>query len=772
MVQALKKNHRFICRACACAAATAILLSGCSSYRLNGTKNNTAEIIGKVDSEALKSNRFTHADADSDRVLPQLSTDGFSLVAENDWLALYLREQYASIRVVDKKTGYVWGALPEDIPEDLNEMWALFGNSVVSLECIDSTGMTKQTSAGQADALRSYDMLADGFRCTVDFGDESEITLTVSVRLKDSHLEFSVDDSSIREEGSYYINKLYFAPFFGCTHSDDTDGYIFIPDGCGALMRYQKPMQVLRAYSERVYGLDQAIDNLSELNDLDANRPNEFLTASNTVTMPVYGLTHGVKQQALFGRIKSGAEYASIEATPAGFISDYNWAAASFIYRQTYLQPTSKSGSGVPILQKNRNSIDPVLELYFLNGSEADYNGMASLYSNILSNEGMLKNNQSENAPVIALDIVAADAEQALIGHTTKTVTSGEYTLKAVESLHSSGIERLAVSVLGWQKGGLNGYSKSEIFNKTVWGSFSALDALKRELDTHNGRLYFYIDPLRAKEIQINARRDSAIGMSQNPISVKCVDTERFLGDVWYIKGTAALNNLLKQSNVITESGGFVTVDGTHLLYGEYLSDHFVSRTEMKNLQEETYGKLAESNGALMLYNPNDYLLKYTGVYRNIPMSGNQDIFETDSVPFLQLVLSGRMRLMAPYANASFYSKTDLLKCMEYNVYPSFLITEKPSSELSRTTLWTVRSSQFEQWEEMIRELTLSVSGVLKNVEGERMLRHTVVSSGVYAVTYESGTIYVNYGSKAYDAGGGISIPAESGQYVPFSAAR
>ena len=54
---------------------------------------------------------------------------------------------------------------------------------------------------------------------------------------------------------------------------------------------------------------------------------------------------------------------------------------------------------------------------------------------------------------MIALDIVAADAEQALIGHTTKTVTSGEYTLKAVESLHSSGIERLAVSGFGLAEG-------------------------------------------------------------------------------------------------------------------------------------------------------------------------------------------------------------------------------------------------------------------------------------------------------------------------------
>lgn len=100
---------------------------------------------------------------------------------------------------------------------------------------------------------------------------------------------------------------------------------MLIPDGSGALMRYQEPMQVLRPYSARVYGLDQAIDNLSELNDLEVNRPKEFLTESNTVTMPVFGLTHGVRKQALFGRVKAGAAYAYIEATPAGFVTDYNW---------------------------------------------------------------------------------------------------------------------------------------------------------------------------------------------------------------------------------------------------------------------------------------------------------------------------------------------------------------------------------------------------------------------------------------------------------------
>lgn len=747
-----------------------LCLSGCSASGWTAGHNDATAMIGHVDQESLQSNRFTHMEGDGGKALPQLALDGFSLVAENDTLGLYLREQYACIRVLDKATGYVWGSFREDEPEDLNETWARFGNSVVSLECIDSTGMTKKAAAGQDETSRRYTWLDDGFTCAIDFGEEINIAVTVSVRLGENRLLFSVDDASIREEGEYFIHKLYFAPFLGCTRAADTDGYMLIPDGSGALIRYQEPMQVLRPYSARVYGLDQAIDNLSELNDLEVNRPKEFLTESNTVTMPVFGLTHGVRKQALFGRVKAGAAYAYIEATPAGFVTDYNWATASFLYRQTYLQPTSKKGDGVPILQKERNPVNPSLELYFLNGQNADYNGMASLYADILLREGMLGRNQNGLAPQVALDVIVADAEKALIGHNTKRVSSLEYVTQAVERLHGNGLRRMAVSLLGWQKGGLSGYTKSRLYDRTAWGSFTSLQALSAELDQNGGQLLFYMDPLRAKDIQINPRRDSAIGMSQNPIKVESLDKGRFLGDIWYVKGTAGLNYLHRQAAVLTEAGHSMAIDGAGLLYGEYLADAFVTRADMLLRQQEVYRALAEKSGPLTLYGPNDYLFPYTGVYRDTPMAGNQDIFETDSVPFLQLVLSGHMRLIAPYANENFYSRTDLLKCMEYNVYPSFLLTEEPNSALSKTTLWTTSSSQFEQWEEIIRELTGAVCEVLEPVQGERMVRHTAIAPLVYAITYESGTVYVNYGGEVYTTGSGETVPAESGRFVPFSA--
>lgn len=50
------------------------------------------------------------------------------------------------------------------------------------------------------------------------------------------------------------------------------------------------------------------------------------------------------------------------------------------------------------------------------------------------------------------------------------------------------------------------------------------------------------------------------------------------------------------------------------------------------------------------------------------------------------------------------------------------------------------------------------------------MVRHTAIAPLVYAVTYESGTVYVNYGGEVYTTRSGETVPAESGRFIPFSA--
>mgnify|MGYP006874654958 CR=1 FL=1 len=214
---------------------------------------------------------------------------------------------------------------------------------------------------------------------------------------------------------------------FGAYENSGADDYLFVPDGSGALIRYQKPKKYLKSYSERVYGLDYAIDNLNELNDLKSNRPRDMLKANSTITMPVFGVSLGVNQNAILGRVSKGDSYAYINASPAGVVTDYNWATASFIYRQVYSQPTSKNGAGVPVVQKSRNTVNPEMEIYFLSGENANYSGMAAKYSEILKDEGILKDNINNTESNLYLDFIAADVEKQLIGNKEKTVTSMEY---------------------------------------------------------------------------------------------------------------------------------------------------------------------------------------------------------------------------------------------------------------------------------------------------------------------------------------------------------
>lgn len=754
----------YLKRAMALLLACLMLLTSACAADVKDDYVVSEALLGNVEAEQLSSNRFTQIEPEGAKPLPQYKLEGYTLVAENDKLALYLKEEIASIRVVNKESGFVWGALESEDPENLNHTWFSFAESVVSIDYMDETGAIKQIGAGHKDAECEYEYFDGGFTCAVDFGRKVDICLEVKVTLQADHITFSLEDSSIRETGDNFISSVYFMPFMGSTQEDQTDGYMFVPDGSGALIRYQKAAKYLKSYSERVFGMDYAIDTLNELNDLDSNRPVEFLKTENTVTMPVYGLTLGVDREAVFGRVVQGDSYAYIKAAPAGLTVAYNWVCASFLYRQVYSQPISQNGAGVPVVQKNPNTVNPALEVYFLTGSNANYSGMARHYRDILEKEGSLRNNLSAAAPQVALDFVAADIEEGLLFNSTKEISSLEYMEKAVQQLE--GLENIALTVKGWQKGGLSGYKKSQLHQTTQLGSLDELAQLQKALQEKKGTLLLYSDPLRGTEVQVSSRHDVGITLSQSPIKRVSLNEDSFLEDVWYLKPQLAMENLQKQLQLVRDHGLTMAIDGGDLLYGEYLVGEFVSRESMQESLAASYESMADQEG-LTLFNPNQYLLKYTSVYRNTPVSGSQDLYETDSVPFLQLVLSGNMTMIAPYANHGFYSKIDLLKSIEYNVYPSYLLTEADNLDLADTTLTEESSTKFTNWKATIEASYAFVVPVLEQVHGQKMLQHTRLNHTVFAVTYENGTVFVNYGPTDYVLEDATVIPAENAKFVP-----
>ena len=146
-----------------------------------------------------------------------------------------------------------------------------------------------------------------------------------------------------------------------------------------------------------------------------------------------------------------------------------------------------------------------------------------------------------------------------------------------------------------------------------------------------------------------------------------------------------------------------------------------------------------------------------------MPLENSQYLFETDSVPFLPMVLKGSVDYYAPYINQGYYPEDSLLKLLEYGAYPSFLTMQAENEKLIGTPSSDYFSIQMENWQEAMVSSYRQLNAVLQKTEGAVMEEHRVLQKGVVRVRYSNGvTVYVNYLNEEY-RDGSVVVSAKSG---------
>lgn len=181
------------------------------------------------------------------------------------------------------------------------------------------------------------------------------------------------------------------------------------------------------------------------------------------------------------------------------------------------------------------------------------------------------------------------------------------------------------------------------------------------------------------------------------------------------------------------------------------------SITEAIELYQKTLSEINETL-KINLSNPNMYLWQYTDRYLQMPVGTSQYVFETDTVPFLQMVLHGTMEMYAPYSNFSFYTQSDILRMIDYNMSPSFILSQEPSYYLADTVSSNLYSTEFSQYEEMVVSIYGKVNEVLSETAGYEWVDRTVLENGVICNTYEKDgagfSIIINYTDNSYQYSG------------------
>ncbi len=424
------------------------------------------------------------------------SINGHNLIAENDNYALYMNEEYLSIIVLDKETGACMESAVSYDDGRSNATWSAAMRSALVLTTIYGITDTQQADLVNDDVSKDIELTGDGFRAKV-YWNKYKIGMTLEVSLTEDGVVAVIPEESILEDSTeYFIGTISIYPFMGHTYLDEKEGYMFLPDGNGALIYLNdKEGRFSTGFTGMIYGQDSGFEGSSTAallwDDYD------IVNGGNQVMAPVYGMAHTGDGIAYLAVVEEGEERASIIASPNGVNVDYNRIYAQFTERTVYTQYTSNnSSSGYRTAETVRSHSDLQVHWIFLKGEEANYCGMANAYRKYLMDKGDLVKapDTSYNTRV---DFLGTERESWVIGTTSVVMTTVDDIRAIYEDLNAQGIQDIFTVYKGWQKGGLYSLPISSYKADSGIGGTGSLTALMKEAEEEGIAFYLYNDALR-----------------------------------------------------------------------------------------------------------------------------------------------------------------------------------------------------------------------------------------------------------------------------------
>lgn len=687
--------------------------------------------------------------------------EGHTLIAENDAYELYLYEPALSIIVKNKNTQTLMRSTVRDdeMLTGVNDTWKGFLQSGVVIELQEDTNtIQRKVGLEGSGANVSADKIDGGFLAHIDYSSLG-IGFDLEVKLyDDGSITAAIPEDSIYETAeNKKIGNIYIFPLLGNSRLGETDGYMLIPDGNGALIYLDdKEGRFDSGYVQKVYGSDVGVGESYVLSLLW----DKYETHNNAqqILAPVFGMVHTKDQLGYLAVIESGEEEASIYATPNGAYSEYNWITASFRKCATYIQPTSNSGGSVTKVT-DRIGYDIKIRYMFVEGSEANYTGLAKRYREYLLEKQELQ--QVDDEFRVRLDFLGADVENWMMWKKSVAMTTVEDIQNIYQDLETEGVTDILSLYKGWQSGGIYNLPVTDFDVESSLGGKKALKELIADTESKNIDFYLYTDALRANPETQNTTFNTVKKMDKRLYQEQNYKTVYDTFVLWTPQKTSENLELLK-SNLQKNGINNIALSGIgNTLFTYTMSDVMQTRLVGKYLYGEALEELSESM-ELLIEEPIACYWRYAKAMVDMPISDSDYIYTDQSVPFLSIALKGLIPMYGDYVNFEANEREYFLKLVETGINPSFYLTYENPSELIYTNSNDVYSSQYSVYKEQIITYYKELSKVNEAVKGSVITGHEILDNGVICVTYDNGVqIYINY-QDSDEIADGVTVEALS----------
>ena len=581
--------------------------------------------------------------------------------------------------------------------------------------------------------------------------------LSLNYILTDNGLKVTIPNESISYNEDFPLLKISLLPYFGADEaSSKADGYLFIPDGSGAVINMNQNEPNRRTImTGKVYG-----ENYSSLPKKVAVEKTE------QYYLPVFGTVRN-NSIGLFGIIESGDANADITALLGRPNGNYYTVYPEFIvadfekYTRISVVSNAWSNKEMYLYDKNKTQDDLSVEYYFLNNETANYSSMAKIYSDYIY-KGKTEKAEKSVLNIETLGSVLTD--KSILGfeyEDESVLTSYEDNVEIIKQLKENKAENLSLQLRGWQKNGLDTNISNKVRISKALGGKSNLNKLieycnseKIDLSLYNNLSFVKVDgSADGFKTKTDATRTLELQYAFN--TKLSPATQESLVDSFVVKSSSYSRYL----NSLTDSGE--KLENVNLNLGElgtslnadYTKDNGINRGESlryikSTLKENEKDKLSFDGG-------NAYVLPFAKTLSYVSNKNSDFIGESAAVPFLQMVIGDKAAYNSHPINLEENTRYELLKCIESGTVPTFLLSYGNTSKLKSTIYTEYFSVDYEILKEEVIDSYKYIENVVLKTKGTSVKEHKILAEDVTVTTYENGTeVYVNKSNKDYSING------------------
>lgn len=687
-------------------------------------------------------------------------------IARTDSLELFYNETKGAIQVKDLKSGYLWKSLVDDEVYDMNSLNKYWTGHVQSSILITYNNKKKRdavpttVSAGEGCKTLKTEYIPNGV--AVEYGFTTPgISVTIEYVLDDDQLVVRLPVDKIKEESLYALTTVELLPYFGAS-DDNVDGYIFYPDGSGAITTYEKvntrPSNVLVSF---YYTYTNRIVDAGIVWDGDSY--DQYV-----MSMPVFGIKNG--NNALFATVSEGEENSGLAVYASGNVLNLNRAGFQLYTRNVFNTRANSisAGSGVTNsagtiqrVDKELMAEDKEVRYFFLSGDQASYSGMANVYRNYLLEEGLLKAADNAGSEMqLALQLLMGTTKDGMIFDEYIAMTDFAQVQEILDRLTAAGVTGTQLVLRAWQK---------DYDNYEYWGPASqlggtgGLKSLNKYLGSNPGiKAYLETDSTNVTSRTSGLKEDDDVAYNGLNVQIAASDMD---GVNYYLlnPGAAFKRNtrLLDKLSGYGSTGVAYETAGLYA-YPDYNEKDPYTKSQAVDKIREMLAASQDTGRGIAVNGSNQYTYSYADYLYSLREESYGLNITDYSVPFVQMVVSG----LIPYStegagNLAYDLQTQKLKWVEFGSLPYFLLTYESALKLRNTGYDRLFSSTYADWEDTVIDTYLEFKQRLSGVCGQQMVSHDILSDDLVCVRYANGIrIYINYGDAEASADG-VRVPAK-----------